>query len=240
MLLFFVLATVVMTWPMAPQVASALPAHHDVLLNAWIIAWDVHALLHQPLHLFDANQFYPHHNTLAYSENQLGSALLALPIILLTGEPLIAVNLLLLFSFAALGYGTYLLAYHHLRSVPGALAAGFIFAFAPFRFAHLPHVQLITIQWLPFTFLFLARYLDDRRRRDLAWFGVFYFLQMLTTMYVGAFMSVTIIAYLVLIALARRRQAPATLRSSGATSLRSTRLRVYVRPVVAMHACVVV
>jgi hypothetical protein len=81
-------------------------------------------------------------------------------------------------------------------------------------------LQLTTIQWLPFVFLFLARYLDARRRSDLLWFGGFYFLQMLTTMYMGAFVSLTVLVYLVIVALAGR-----------------ARVATCVRPLVAMAVC---
>ena len=40
----------------------------DVFLT-WSISWTGHALVSNPLHLFDANIFWPHHLTLAYADN---------------------------------------------------------------------------------------------------------------------------------------------------------------------------
>ena len=59
----------------------------DTHLFIWTLAWDAHAFLNQPLQIFDANIYYPFANTLAYSENLIGSAFFAAPVIWLTGNP---------------------------------------------------------------------------------------------------------------------------------------------------------
>ena len=88
-LLLFVLLAVVFTWPLALHLGSAVEDTQDALLNVWIMAWDGHALLSAPGHLFDANIFYPYPRTLAYSELLLSNALLSWPITLLTGNPVL-------------------------------------------------------------------------------------------------------------------------------------------------------
>ena len=45
----------------------------DGQLSIWNVAWVAHALAVDPLRVFDANIFYPHRGTLAYSENNLGA-----------------------------------------------------------------------------------------------------------------------------------------------------------------------
>ena len=55
-----VVLAVAMTAPLAFHLGSGVAdAPDDPLLQAWQVAWDGHALLHQPLHLFDANVFWP-------------------------------------------------------------------------------------------------------------------------------------------------------------------------------------
>src|SRR5262249_11725409 len=78
-------------------------------LFMWTLAWDTHALMHHPLSLFDANIFYPHRLTLAYSENLIGSAFLAAPVLWLTDNPVLAMNLVALLSCVLCGTGAYLL-----------------------------------------------------------------------------------------------------------------------------------
>src|SRR5215212_3446177 len=76
---FFVLAAIVITWPQARNIRTAVPDPGDPLLNTWIINWDCYALTHFPSRLFDAPIYHPANNALAYSENLLGIALFALP-----------------------------------------------------------------------------------------------------------------------------------------------------------------
>src|SRR5215831_11473214 len=79
----FVALTVVLTLPLSFEPASrAMALSADTRLFLWTLSWDVHALLHQPLHLFDANIFHPEPRTLAYSEHVVGSAVLGAPFLL--------------------------------------------------------------------------------------------------------------------------------------------------------------
>ena len=51
----------------------------DTRLYLWTLGWDLHALKTDPLHIFNANIFFPETQSLAYSEHLIGAALLALP-----------------------------------------------------------------------------------------------------------------------------------------------------------------
>jgi hypothetical protein len=52
---------------------------NDGLFSIWNIAWIDHALLTAPASLLNANIFYPHTGTLAYSELNLVAGLFGLP-----------------------------------------------------------------------------------------------------------------------------------------------------------------
>jgi hypothetical protein len=152
--------TLILTYPLPANLTTTVPNDiGDPLLNTWILAWDTHALLTNPLNLFNANIFYPLPNTLAFSEHLFSTALLALPIQLISGEPILAYNLSLLATFPLAAFGTYLLALRWTRHRSAAFIAGFIFAFAPYRFAAIAHLQLLTFQWLPFALFFLDKIL---------------------------------------------------------------------------------
>ena len=90
----YALLTVVMAYlySLAPG-STILADSPDVHLYLWTLAWDVHALVHQPWAIFDSNIYHPYPNTLAYSENLLGTSLLAAPVLWLTGNPVLAMNL---------------------------------------------------------------------------------------------------------------------------------------------------
>ena len=160
------------------EVVADLPDTH---LYLWTLAWDAHAFLHQPLRIFDANIYYPFANTLAYSENLIGSALFAAPIIWLTGNLVLAMNLTALITCVLCGIGVYLLARRVHISVGGAFICGVIFAFAPPRFFRLGQLHLTAVEWIPFSLAFLHSYLEKGRRKDLLWAIGFFSLQALSS-----------------------------------------------------------
>src|SRR5436309_15226791 len=77
--LFAVLA-LALTWPLARTLGSAVAWPGDPFINIWILDWDWWATFHRPLSLFQANTFYPAKDSLAYSENLYGIALLLFPL----------------------------------------------------------------------------------------------------------------------------------------------------------------
>ena len=157
--LLFVALTALFALPLSTAPGTeALDLGPDTRLFLWTLGWDVHALAHAPLSIFDANIFFPERNTLAYSEHQIGSALVAAPVLLATGEPLLAMNFVLLASCALSGFGAFLLARELGLGIWGALVAGLVFAFTPPRFFRLGQLHLATVQWIPFCLLYLHRY----------------------------------------------------------------------------------
>ncbi|WP_332772324.1 hypothetical protein, partial [Phenylobacterium sp.] len=62
-------------WSLHPATRVLLDAP-DTHLYIWTLAWDAHAFVTNPFGIFDANIYYPLPNTLAYSENLIGSAFL--------------------------------------------------------------------------------------------------------------------------------------------------------------------
>src|SRR5690348_10647724 len=101
--------------------------------QAWILAWDVHALVMNPAHLYDANIFYPFHDVLAYQDTLLGLLPFAAPVLLLTGNPVLAYNVLFLLSFALCAWGAFLLARLLVGDSRAAFLAGLVYGFSPYR-----------------------------------------------------------------------------------------------------------
>src|ERR1700730_11083022 len=61
------------TWPLVLHLPSRIaPDLGDPIRTAWQVGWVGHAMLHDPLHMFDANVFYPHPLSLAFSDSLLG------------------------------------------------------------------------------------------------------------------------------------------------------------------------
>jgi hypothetical protein len=190
--------TMVFAYPLTIAPAStSLAVDSDFNLVRWILGWDVHAFLHQPFSIFDANIFAPLPGTLGYAENLIGSALIAAPIVWLTGNLLLALNVVAIVSIPLSGMGVYLLARRVGIAAAGATLAGLFYAFTPPRFFRLEQFQLTTIQWIPFCLAFLHAYLDKGRARDLRFALLFFALQALTAGHGGAFLTFGVIALLV-------------------------------------------
>jgi hypothetical protein len=174
--------TLVLAYPLSIRPASTvLSDGPDPNLFMWTLAWDAHAIINQPLAIFDANIYYPERHTLAYSENLLGSTVIAAPVIWTTGNLVLAMNLVALSSAVLCGVGVYLLGRKVGLGEAGALIAGLIFAFSPPRFLRLDQLHLATIQWIGFALAYLWAYFDHGRRRDVRLFAAFLTLQALTS-----------------------------------------------------------
>lgn len=201
-LAFFILASLIFTYPLVLCVGSCVGDTADSLLNAWILAWDVRQVLHDPAAMFDANMFYPLANTLAYSESQFANALLASPILLATGQPILAHNFVFLFSFVFSGFGVFLLVEHLTGRWIAGVAAGIIFAFTPYRFSHF-QIQMLATQWMPFALLYLDKAFRRQRWSDFLWLALFINLTVLSSYYYGLFFGVVVIvlggAYLLIL-----------------------------------------
>ena len=104
------LLAVVMHWPLVLHLGDNIPKDlGDPLPQSWQVAWDGHALAHQPLDFFQSNQFWPLEDTLAFSDALVGYA----PAGLLGSGAEAAVfryDLLFLFAYALAFAGAYLLA----------------------------------------------------------------------------------------------------------------------------------
>ena len=83
----------------------------DAQLNEWILAWVDARLPREPLHLFQANIFYPANDTLAFSEPLIVPALLGAPIAWLGGSPVLVFNLLVIAGFALTALAGYALVF---------------------------------------------------------------------------------------------------------------------------------
>ena len=210
--------SLILTYPLIFHLTTTVPNDiGDPLLNAWILAWDSHAWLTDPLNLFEANIFHPLPNTLAYSEHLFSTALLILPLQLIFDEPILAYNLSLLLAFPLAGFGMYILTLRWTGHRGAAFIGGLIFAFTPYRFAAIAHLQLLTFHWLPFALFYLDRLLPYPGPKTSTLpafqppslptslgFTLFFSLQILASWYLALYASFIIILYLGIKLIARQ------------------------------------
>ncbi|HZT78079.1 MAG TPA: hypothetical protein VFA27_15605 [Vicinamibacterales bacterium] len=201
----FAAITIAWTWPLALGLARDLPADFgDPLLNAWVLAWDA---THLGRGWWNANIFFPHPLALAYSEHLLPQALTILPVYAVTRNPILCYNLVFLATFVLSGLGMFLLARELTGRADAAFVAGLAFAFAPYRVASLPHVQVLSSEWMPFALYGFRRYFVGGRRVALAGGAAAWLLQNLSCGYYLLFFSPVMIGYVAWESIARRRVA---------------------------------
>lgn len=205
-LVAYSLATVVMTWPYAAHLAIGVPPGEDPLLQVWISRWVQHALVTQPLHLYDTNAFYPLKDTLAYSDSNIPAGLLAAPIYLLTHNAILANNLLVLGTFVLAAAGAYALIGYLSGNRAAGFLAGLAYAFLPYRFAHLWHLNQLGHAWTPWVLLALVLLIARPAWWRAVVLGVLLATQILTSFYV-AFQIAIAVALVVAIALVVSPQA---------------------------------
>jgi hypothetical protein len=190
-LCLFVLLTLILSWPVTPNLGSRMPGTATWAFDESTFAWNIwyfqHALLNlhtSPLH--SELIWYPLGIDLILYTYNFFNALIALPLVVAASVPL-ASNVTILLATALSGLGAYLLAcyvlratysvdptdsasrltYHVSRITPhlrlAAFLAGLIYAFASNRavYAALGHYDMVTTQWLPFYALYLLKTLRE-------------------------------------------------------------------------------
>ena len=169
----YTLLALLMTYPLALRLTTAIPGDgFDGWQNYWNLWWVKTALLDlQQSPYFTQHLYYPTGYSLLFQTLNIFNAFITLPVQVALGVTA-SYNFVVLFSFAMGGYGAYLLALHVLRAWRGdgvqaaAFLAGVVFSFSPFHFAHLlGHMQVLSLEWLPFYVLYLLRAWQSPQRR---------------------------------------------------------------------------
>jgi hypothetical protein len=145
-----------------------LPGQADSRLNLNLMLWDTHVLReglswHE---LWQMPSLYPEANMLATSEHMLGETAIFAPIYLLTGQPVLAFNIVLILITILNFLCAYGVARRLLRAPTGALFCAVLFTFGSYRLYQILHFQL----WVhfPTPLLFLAA-VRTAERQDWRW-----------------------------------------------------------------------
>jgi len=186
----FSLLAIVMTYPLIFHLSNHVPSDlGDPLMKVWAMAWNLHKLGIGLANFWDGNIFFPHHGALAYSDYVFAQSLFASPIVAISHNFILAFNILFIFSFFLSGIGMFYLVLHLTQSRWAAVVSGLIFAFFPYRFAHISHLELLYLGWLPLCFLFLHKFFENPSAKNLVGAGVFFILQSLSCAYYGLYLA---------------------------------------------------
>ncbi|MCS7220518.1 MAG: hypothetical protein RML36_13140 [Anaerolineae bacterium] len=175
--LAYTLLTFFLTYPTIVYFLSAIPGDSfDGWQNLWNLWWIRRAILVEHRHPFFTDVLYhPTGVSLLFHTLNPFNGLFSLPVQLAAGL-FAAYNSVVFFSFAVGGVGGYLLARSMLHHVPeptrtwAAFLAGVVYTFSPFHFAHLlGHMQVFSLEWIPFYALYLWRGIDRAQYGRLTW-----------------------------------------------------------------------
>src|SRR4051812_3079349 len=87
-LALFIGLAILHTWPLATAPGTlSRNDNGDFILHEWIMAWVAHQIVTNPLHLFDANIFYPERYTLAYSDHLFVQSMMGAPLLWAGASP---------------------------------------------------------------------------------------------------------------------------------------------------------
>lgn len=234
--LLFVALTALITWPQAWRLATHTAEHFDSFFSIWRIAWIAHILPAAPSQLFQANIFFPQPSALALSDPVLLEGLTAAPLIWAGVSPLLAYNLLVFGSFVLCGVAAAALGYSLTRSHGAAVLAGMVFAFAPYRFEHYFHLEILWAFWMPLAFLALHRAVNHTRLRDGMLAGLVVLGQVLSCLYYALYLGAALIVAAAVLIRWRDRRAPRALAVLAAGALVAAVVALlYVQPLLAIR-----
>ncbi len=186
-LLFLILLTFIHFLPLSLHPINAMPGTIDCLLNTWILSHVHHQLFSRPLQIFEANIFYPHPQTLTYSESLFPQAIFSIPIYYLSKNPILAYNFVFFLAYLLNGISMFLLVRYLTKNNVIGMACGIMFAFNAFNFNHMTHLQLLYAWPTPLAFLYLHKFFTDRRLKHSVLFSFFFAVQALCCIYYGLF-----------------------------------------------------
>jgi hypothetical protein len=168
-----VLLAIVMTWLLPPYASDLVsggikpasignPARTivgdggDSAAQAWLIAWDGHALRHGLGGLWETNAFYPGKDGLALNDTLLGYAPAGL-----FGDGVTATilryNIMFVLAFALAFLGGYALVRQLGANRVAGAVAGAALAYAPWRYGHVGHLNILSTGGITLAFAMLAR-----------------------------------------------------------------------------------
>ncbi|MDO8833945.1 MAG: hypothetical protein Q7V01_00035 [Vicinamibacterales bacterium] len=188
LLLTCVLLAALHTWPLvtAPHRYSRMD-NADYQLNAWAISWVAHQLPRDPLHLFDANMFWPEPRTLAFSEAMIVQGVMASPLIWMGASPILAYNLVMLAGFVLTGFFFGMVARRWTGSWTAAYVTASAAGFNAHLFTRLAHLQAMHDEFVAVVLLGMDLVFTRQRVRDALLLGVGFALQGLTSIYLLTF-----------------------------------------------------
>ncbi len=142
--------------------ANQTMGHFDQSMVVSVIVRNADILVTEPWKLLGDGQCFPFPKSYTLGEHMFGEGLLMAIPWMLTGDPILAYNLMLVLTLWIPGVTMYLFAHHFLRRAAPAFVAGLLLAMSPPRIIDGGHPYLHAEFWLPLILLFLHQVFASR------------------------------------------------------------------------------
>ena len=163
----------------------------DAYLNSWILGEARHTLTTGSVSLFHSRAMFPSVGTLAFSENMLFPAVLALPFG--STNPLLVHHVVILISQIATAVCMWLwLRKRGLHILP-AIFGSLLFAYAPFRLATIVKLHLVAAMFIPLCLLALTQFLEKPSTKRTASLVIIALVQMGTRLYYAVYLFLVMV-----------------------------------------------
>jgi hypothetical protein len=179
-LLAYAVLAVIMTWPVAAQLGTRIPAGaDDTWVHYWTFWWMKRSITQGDNPFYTNLLFHPQGVSLTNQNVAWLNIATWLPLQAIVGSNA-AYSLLFIATFALNGFSMYLLARELIGSPPAAFVGGLIYGFWPYILSHYGHPNMMVTCWIPLALLYLHRTLEGKKVRDALLTGLFLALTGLT------------------------------------------------------------
>lgn len=163
MALAFGVAVMLSIPPWIDYFTTGLGEHWDTRLMGQWLAWNAHSITQGNYLLpdFNANFFYPHAYSLAFSEALWPQSFVYLAVKTLGGNHFVSFNTTMLVFWVLSGFSMYALLRHFKVSVLLSFFGGLIFCLMPYRLAYYIEFNMTLVFCIPLIWLAYARWMQN-------------------------------------------------------------------------------
>ncbi len=170
----YALLALAYAWPLVRRFGVALAGDgFDMYVFQWGNWWITRALGRGQSPYHTRMLFYPQGASLYFLSFSWLNTFVWWPLRAVIGD-VAAYNFTVWWSWPLAGFGAYLLAREVVGDRRAAFVAGLAYAFYPYHFAQRNHLNLLSVQWIPFALLFLMRAAHRGRALDGFLAGLFF------------------------------------------------------------------
>ena len=202
-LLFFIFRSLIL------NLSTNLPDWLDYALMVWIIFQNTSKIFALNFNnFFDTNAFYPHQNTLLFSDPLLPQSLIAFPFQLLTNNLILSFNIVFLLTFILNYFGAFLLWRVIFKNNLIAFIGSLLVVFSPFFHLEFSHFQSLSFWPFLFGLYFIFKNEQTKNVGNLLFAGLFLAIQFLAGAYLAFFLTLTIVIFYLIKFLTREKLTP--------------------------------